>query len=371
MKSIWRNAVNQTTTTTILNEPNNTTQKHLNRITMAEIILLDKSTDLRQLDFTLVERFEKSLINNDTPIVTVNKYISVIKRFDTYLTTNDKTFLDTSKEDVNGFLRSLNLNSPSTHNNYLTYIKQIYKWMQSERIMFDITTGIKRKKVKRTFKKKSLPSSALKELYLYFEKRVEVARENALKDKRVKIKTHLRNLAYVGVLISMGARAGKATLVRVGDVDEEVLENGNVCVISIEDKGREETTQRPLPPFVFEDIEAYKKATGNFNSENFLFRRHDLKLTENKPVTYNMMWRVITKAFISLGYKTSSVHKNVITPHSLRHSLAELIFEKYGADYLKAFYNHASIDTSMIYAGRNIEKKLKEHRPDIEGMLSI
>jgi integrase/recombinase XerD len=310
---------------------------------------------------SITERYFEYLTGINTPEKTLSKYFDKAKDFELYLC---KPLTETRKQDILNFLNRTKV-SPHTWNNYLTYLRQFFKWMQSELIMPDITAGIKRKKVERKFYKSVLPENVISELYQYFENRVEVAKRK--KDGRVKPVAAMRDLAFLGLLISLGSRAGKTTLVKVGDIREEILQNGNITVVGIQDKGKESLTFRPIPQFIFDTIESYIQATGNFSKDNYLFRAHKSG-NENRPISYNMMWQRITAGFKAIGVKNKTTHKYLITPHSLRHSLAEILQRKNGTEYTQKFLNHSHISTTQMYAGRNDERKIFESPPDIAGI---
>lgn len=321
-------------------------------------------------DETSVEyNYKQYLIESNFNDKTIEKYVDKVCSLIGFLDNKGLSIYDCKKNHVLEFLKSGKSVSPHTFNNYLTYLRQFFKWMQSELHMPDITVGIKRKPITRKFYKDSIPQNAINDLYQYFEGRVQLFKSK--NDKRYKPITAMRDVAYLGLLITLGSRAGLTTFVKLKDIREKITNKGNVTLVKIKDKGKETGTERPIPKFVFDAIERYVEAKGSYSPDDFLFVAHNQSEVKNKPISYNMMWKRLTAGFIAIGIKNKTTHKYVITPHSLRHSLAEMILKRHGTVYLQKFYNHSSITTTQMYAGRDFENELFENPPDVSGMIGI
>lgn len=330
-------------------------------------LIKSQPVNIIESDLDLIHDYEQSMIQNNYPQETIKKYIKTARRFQSFIQSENRRGV--MKSDVIDFLNQNPNISPSTWNNYLTYLKQFFKFLQSEKMMMDITAGIRSKRVKREFKKESIPENVVLELYQYFERRVELAFES--NDKRVKPLAALRNLAYFSILISLGSRAGKTTLIRIRDVREKVTRLGNVPAVGVPSKGFHDVKLRPVQPFVFSNIERYLKHLGDYSKDDFLFQSSKKDGSGSTPISYDQMLKVITKALKTLGIKNDSTHNNVISPHSFRHTVGEMILSEKGLNYLQDFFDHSSINTSKMYAGRNKENELFESPPDIEKYFNI
>lgn len=326
-----------------------------------------ETNNIVKSETSLVDDYSQYLLENNYPEKTIVQYICTANNFNRFVVLENRHHI--GKGDVLDYLNQNPHIAPHTWNNYLTYLKQFFKFLRTERGMQDLTDGIRQKKVARKFYKKSLPQSVILELYQYFENRVAIAKRT--EDKRVKSVTALRNLVFFGVLISVGSRAGQTTYIKIKDIDSQPTDTGNVPSISIPDKGKHTSSSKPVPQFVFTAIEEYLQEIGNYSRDDFLFRSFKKGGNPKFSISYNQMYRVVNAAFIAIGVKNKSTHKHEITLHSLRHSLAELIFEKHGLEYLQDFYNHSSSSTTRMYAGRKREKYLFENPPDISSFYQI
>lgn len=329
------------------------------------------SQSLSQAGIGIISEYGQSLFEQNLPPATIAKYVSTAQAFYDFIAGQDQRDYSKGigKVDVLNFLHRNEAIAPQTFNNYLTYLRQLFKWLQSEKSHPDITVGIRPKKVQRKFYKDSLPESVILELYQYFETRVPLA-ENST-DKRTTKAAALRNLAFFGILISLGSRAGMTCTIKLAHINEKVTKTGNVHAVGIMDKGKATVTYRPIPEFVFKAIDQYLHEIRNYPPSDYLFRSLKTNSQQNRSISYNQMWKVVTAAFVAIGVKNKSTHKNVITPHSLRHSLAEVILEKYGMEYLQKYYNHASITTTQMYAGRGEEQKIFNNPPDIKNIYGL
>lgn len=336
---------------------------------MQEIILYNNK-EIQAKELSLLKQYEQSMRDDNMNPITIQKYLETVEVYVAHLENLGIKMNETKNGHVTDFINLKKNISPVTWNNRLTHIKQFYKWLQSNRIALDITTAIKPKKIKRTFAKKSLPPTVIREMIEYFKSRIEVAKSS--KDKRIRIDIALRDYAFFSLICSLGSRAGLTTKIKIKDIGTGFHSNGSkVAVIRLKDKARDAMTAKPIPPFVFDAIEAYITYTGNTDPENYLFKAHGWRDNTDKPVSYFNMRARIENVFIKLGIKAKTTDKNMITPHSLRHSLAEMLVKEYGTEYVQHLYDHASIDTTNKYQGRNKDQDLLDNRPDIEGLLGL
>lgn len=248
-----------------------------------------------------------------------------------------QTVLDWKNELLEG-------HRPATVNAYLSAVRQLYAWTESEGIKANIAAGIKGARRSPNSPKDSLT--------------VEQSRE-ILEDRPGEDATlsELRDYAIVNLLIRRGLRTIEAVRANIGDVRQV---NGQ-AVLYLQGKGYSDKSDFViLNSACLAPLYAYLEARGCKDPDAPLFAGHGNR-NDGGRMTTRTVSRIAKRAMRDHGIEAAS-----LTAHSMRHTAVTLaLLGGAPLQEVQAMARHRSINTTMIYAHNlNRMKAGAEHAVD-------
>jgi site-specific recombinase XerD len=288
----------------------------------------------------VIEAFLASL---DVMPKSKDTYRAGLKNFMSFI--KERGILRVMREDILAYKAHLiETCSSSTVSIYLSAVKGLYTYLESEQICPNVAAGIKGSKPTRGFRKDCLTPSQTNEVL-----RIETS---TLEGKR--------NYALVNLLVRTGLRTIEIERANV----EDMRQQGGECLLYIQGKGRDEKdafvvlTEATLKP-----VRTYLRARGNANASEPLFTSISDRNNGGRLTTRSIR-RIAKCAIVGAGYDSDR-----LTTHSLRHTAVTLSLLG-GATIQEAqqFARHSSINTTAVYA-HNIERVAKAPERRIDAML--
>lgn len=238
--------------------------------------------------------------------------------------------------------------SAATVSSYLTAVRQLFGYLEAEKIYPNITVGVKGCKAPRGFRKDALTPEQARHLLHSMDR-------STLEGKR--------DFALVNLLVQTGLRTIEAQRADIGDIRQE----GGAALLYIQGKGRDEKdafvllTEATLKP-----IRVYLKARGREGRRGDapLFASHS-----NRNQAGHLTTRSISR-IVKVALKGAGIDSDRITAHSLRHTAVTLSLLA-GASVQEAqqLARHSSVNTTMIYA-HNIDRVKNAPERRISAMLA-
>ncbi len=285
-----------------------------------------------------IKRFKKFLqVEKGLSPNSIYSYTYDLKKFNEFLTSNNKNILAATKEDIQQFLKfekNKKKNSSRTLARSLAAIRQFYNFISDK---FDEienpTEKIESPQIERT-----LPDFlTVNEVNKLF---------NSISEDDV---YELRDKAIFELLYSCGLRITEAIELNFSDIN---FEKGYISVVG---KGSKER----LVPMGEEAIRLLKKYSSTSRSRIIGKRESDYLFISKKGSKLNRksVWRLL-KNYVA----RTRINKN-ITPHTLRHSFATHLIEN-GADLrsVQELLGHTDISTTQVYTHLVKEKLQKIHK---------
>ena len=292
-----------------------------------------KKTEIQKVTNPISEkvimRFTEYL---DVSAVTLKSYVSGIRNFIGYLSANGVK--SPVRDDVIEFKRKLQKEgkSPATIGLYLSAIRRLFAWCESEGIYENITNGVKAPKQDKGHKRDYLSGTQIAEV-------LDTTDRATLEGKR--------NFAIMAVMSTCGLRTVEIVRANV----EDIRTLGNITVLYVQGKGRndkKEFVQLTAP--VIEAINDYLHMRGHARGNAPLFASCS-KRNRGGRLTTRTISSVCKSAMINAGYNSSR-----LTAHSLRHSAVTLaLMAGLSLSEVQAFARHSNIATTQIYA-HNVDR---------------
>lgn len=277
-----------------------------------------------------VEDFLRSLDVSEKSRAT---YTRSLKQFIRWLYETGRNTLKLDREDILDY-KSYLLSAKSAHTVtlYMTSVRKLYQWLESQKIYPDITRGIKGAKRPKGFRKDTLSREQLREV---------------LNSMELQSLESLRDYAIFNLMARTGLRAIEVSRALVEDIR---MESGQE-VLWVHGKGRDSKDAFVmLLPEALEPIKNYLKARGEFRKEEPLFISHSCR-NRGDALTTRSISRIIKQALRSIGLDDSR-----LTAHSLRHTAVTLsILGGASAQQAQAMARHDDIKTTMKYF-HNLER---------------
>lgn len=277
-----------------------------------------------------VEDFLKSLDVSERSRAT---YARSLKQFILWLYETGRNTLELQREDILEYKEYLaEGKSAYTITLYLTSVRRLYQWLESQRVYPDITRGIKGAKKPRGFRKDTLSQGQLRE---------------ALSSMELDTLESMRDYAIFNLMARTGLRAIEVSRALVEDIR---MESGQE-VLWVQGKGRDAKDDFViLTPEALEPIKNYLRARGAVKKEEALFCSHSYRNTGDALTTRSIS-RVIKEALKRVGLEDSR-----LTAHSLRHTAISLsISGGASLQQAQAMARHTDSRTTLIYF-HNLER---------------
>ena len=260
-------------------------------------------------------------------------YTRSLRQFIDWLDDTDRKSLQLAREDILAYKNYLKDRlSVYTVNQYLTAVRKLYQWLESQKIYPDITRGIKGAKKPRGFRKDTLSQNQLREV---------------LDSLEIKSLEGQRDYAMFNLMARTGLRAIEVSRALVGDIRQETGQP----VLWIQGKGRDSKDDFViLTPEALKPIKSYLKARGRVRKDEALFCSHSDR-NQGEALTTRSVSRIIKQALRGVGLDDSR-----LTAHSLRHTAISLSIQG-GASLqqAQAMARHSDSKTTLVYF-HNLER---------------
>ena len=255
-------------------------------------------------------------------------YERSLRQFISWLRDSGRYSLQLQREDILAYKEYLaGSKSAYTVTLYLTSVRKLYQWLESNRIYPDITRGIKGAKKPRGFRKDTLSQEQLRETLSSMES--------------------LRDYAIFNLMARTGLRDIEVSRALVEDIR---MEQGQE-VLWIQGKGRDTKDDFViLTPEALKPIKAYLKARGRLKKDEPLFCS-DSDRNRGGALSTRSISRIIKNSMRAVGLDDSR-----LTAHSLRHTAISLsILGGASLQQAQAMARHTDSKTTLVYF-HNLER---------------
>ncbi len=297
--------------------------------------------ELSQEASNLIKEFQDYLlVDRGLSKNSIFSYTYDLKKFQHFLESNEKEFLQVDPDDISQFLREQSRKEISSRSiaRAVAALRQFYKFLQQNRqIQANPVERIKPPEIK-----KNLPD------YLTLDEMNELfasIREDDIYE--------LRDKAIFELLYSSGLRISEACNLLMSNIDFKNM------YVNVKGKGGRER----LVPFGQQSYNVLIKYLRDSRKNILRERSSDYLFISKKSEHLNRksVWRLLKKY---IG-RTSII--KVVTPHTFRHSFATHLIES-DADLrsVQELLGHIDISTTQIYthlAGRSLKKVHKKYHP--------
>lgn len=282
----------------------------------------------------LVDRFLES---HDVRASSRGTYKRMLKTFCSWLEESGRRLIDMRREDVLAYRDALKERGLSSYSvsSYLSAVKQLFAWLEAERIYPNVASGVKGPKRPKGHAREHLTAQELRAAVTTIER-----------DERLSEQDRLRDIALFHLVARTGLRTIEASRARVGDLRRQAGKDGRRhSVLFIEGKGRDAADEYVvLEPEAERPLRAYLKARGPITEEAPLFASSSPR-NMGEGLSTRSISRILKRAI-----KGAGLDDRRLTAHSLRHSAITLAIQGGASlEQAQAMARHASPMTTMIY----------------------
>ena len=282
----------------------------------------------------LVDRFLES---HDVRASSRATYKRMLKMFCSWLEESGRRLIDMRREDVLAYRDALKERGLSSYSvsSYLSAAKQLFAWLEAERIYPNVARGVKGPKRPKGHAREHLTAQELRAAVTTIER-----------DERLSEQDRLRDVALFHLVARTGLRTIEASRARVGDLRQQAGKDGRRhTVLYIEGKGRDAADEYVVLELEAErPLRAYLKARGPITQEAPLFASSSPRNMGEGLCTRSIS-RILKRAI-----KGAGLDDRRLTAHSLRHSAITLAIQGGASlEQAQAMARHASPMTTMIY----------------------
>jgi len=260
-------------------------------------------------------------------------YTRSLRQFISWIRESGRHTLELQREDILAYKEYLaGSKSAYTVTLYLTSVRKLYQWLESNRIYPDITRGIKGAKKPKGFRKDTLSQEQLRETLGSIEiQSLEGQRDYAIFN--LMARTGLRDIEVSRALV------------------EDIRLEGGQEVLWIQGKGRDAKDDFViLTPEALKPIKAYLKARGPVKQGEALFCSHSDR-NRGEALSTRSISRIIKNSMRAVGLDDSR-----LTAHSLRHTAISLsILGGASLQQAQAMARHSDSKTTLVYF-HNLER---------------
>ncbi len=270
-----------------------------------------------------VERFCRWMRLQHYSKTTINEYQREIKRFETFLQTEELEYNELQMVDIEDFIYSLDV-SERTKNRALSAIKSFYRYLQSRGMIAENPA----EKVRSIRTRKKNPVYLTENEYKLLIQAV---------NEQSRGFTGLRDRVIIVLLLTTGMRVSEIVSMTFENIS---LDSGNLYTLEIIRKGQE-MDYVYLSRKISQLFEEYLKKRKAINTgSNSVFLTYRLKELDRSAV-----YRLVKKYFEMTG-----IDKKKMGPHVLRHTFATTLMRKDVSLYkIKELMNHKNISTTERY----------------------
>ena len=298
----------------------------------------------------LIVRKQETLItqfigNLDVMPKSKQTYTKALKQFMQYLEVEGIT--EPSRQDILAYKQYLlDHYKAGTVSSYLTAVRALFTYLESEKIYPNVAKGVKGPKSGDTRKEHLTVGQAKRLLASLDTGKIE----------------GLRNYAIINLLLHTGLRTIEINRALIGDIRKE----GGEALLYIQGKGRQSKdsfvvlTESTLYP-----IQQYLNARATIDPKAPLFVSHSDRSNGEALSTRSISW-IVKEALKAVGLNSEN-----LTAHSLRHTAVTFsLLAGATIQEAQAMARHSNINTTLIYA-HNIDRIAKAPERKIAEMLAL
>ena len=278
----------------------------------------------------LDQLIESFLLAQDVGITSKVVYRRALKRFKEFLSLREAAggvgYL--TKTDIVQYKSHLLAEglSPRTGNLYLTSVRQFFKYLESNRIYPDVSTGLKGFKRSYGFNRDPLTLQQARDLLASIDTTSIIG---------------MRDFAMINLMLRTGLRTMEVVGSDVGDIRQ----TSNATLLYVRSKGKDAKDDFVvLTREAYEPIARYLAARQCTDPRAALFVSHSTSNSGDRLTTQSLRL-VVKKRLTDIG-----VFSSRISAHSLRHTFATMALAN-GAtiEQVRDTLRHANIATTQIY----------------------
>ena len=282
----------------------------------------------------LIARF---LASHDVRASSRATYERTLRAFSSWLEEGGRRLVDMRREDILAYRDSLKGQGLSSYSvgSYLSAVKQLFSWLEAERIYPNIARDVKGPKRPKGHAREYLTAGELRAAVTTIER-----------DEELSELDRLRDAALFHVVARTGLRTIEASRGRVGDIRRQVDAAGQRhTVLYLQGKGRDAADEYVvLEPEAERPLRAYLRARGPATDEAPRFASASPR-NRGESVSTRSISRILKRAL-----KAAGLDDRRITAHSLRHAAITLAIQGGASlEQAQAMARHASPMTTMIY----------------------
>ena len=260
-------------------------------------------------------------------------YTRSLRQFILWLYESGRHTLELQREDILAYKEYLTgSKSAYTVTLYLTSVRKLYQWLESNRAYPDITRGIKGAKKPKGFRKDTLSQEQLTQTLASIDTQTLEG---------------LRDCAIFNLMARTGLRCIEVSRALVEDIR---MEQGQE-VLWIQGKGRDSKDEFVLLlPEALMLIKAYLQVRGRVRKEEPLFCSHSDR-NRGEALSTRSISRIIKNSMRAVGLDDSR-----LTAHSLRHTaITQSISGGASMEQAQAMARHTDSKTTLAYF-HNLER---------------
>jgi integrase/recombinase XerD len=293
-----------------------------------QAIAAQEQTALTRQQASLEDLMEAFVAAQDVATSSRETYRRSLRQFAGWLeeTGRDQQLSTLKREDILAYKESLQAEkAASTVSSYLTVVRKLFGWLESEKIYPDITRGVKGAKKSKGHRKDCLTAGQIRRALESIDRSTEDG---------------LRDYALLNLLVRTGLRTVEVARARVQDIRQE----SGQAVLWIQGKGRDEKDDFVLlVDETLQPLEDYLRARGASDEEPLFCSCSNRNRGE--ALSTRSLSRIVKQALQAVGLDDSR-----LTAHSMRHTAITLAAAG-GASLhqVQAMARHSDPKITMVY----------------------
>lgn len=302
---------------------------------MAAIVAVQEQTTLSSRPASLSDLVQAFLADQDVSTSSRETYRRSLRPFVSWLelTGRDQRLSTLTREDILAYKERLQAEKSSyTVSAYLTVVRKLFGWLESQKLYPDITRGVKGAKKAKGHRKDCLTVAQIRQA-------LDTMDRSTLEGRR--------DYALLNLLVRTGLRTVEVARAQVADVRQE----SGQAVLWIQGKGRDDKDDFVLlVEDTLQPLRDYLAARGPVSAEEPLFSSHSDR-NRGQGLTTRSISRIVKQALQAVGLDSER-----LTAHSMRHTAITLAAAG-GASLhqVQAMARHSDPKVTMVYF-HNLER---------------
>jgi integrase/recombinase XerC/integrase/recombinase XerD len=302
---------------------------------VAAIVAVQEQTTLSSRPASLSDLVQAFLADQDVSTSSRETYRRSLRPFVSWLelTGRDQRLSTLTREDILAYKERLQAEKSSyTVSAYLTVVRKLFGWLESQKLYPDITRGVKGAKKAKGHRKDCLTVAQIRQA-------LDTMDRSTLEGRR--------DYALLNLLVRTGLRTVEVARAQVADVRQE----SGQAVLWIQGKGRDDKDDFVLlVEDTLQPLRDYLAARGPVSAEEPLFSSHSDR-NRGQGLTTRSISRIVKQALQAVGLDSER-----LTAHSMRHTAITLAAAG-GASLhqVQAMARHSDPKVTMVYF-HNLER---------------